>query len=68
MDRFPRALVEKIRALDEAKLAEIVGEESKFVPLLSAKAFAGVIERKKELVAMIEAKASDGGNETLFFP
>lgn len=68
IDRFPRALVEKIRALDEAKLAEIVGEESKFVPLLSPKAFAGVIERKRELVAMIDAKTADGGDDPLFFP
>lgn len=68
MDRFPRALVEKIRALDEATLAEIVGEESKFVPLLSPKVFAGVIERKKELVAIVDAKISDGGGDALFFP
>lgn len=68
MDRFPRALMRRIRALDEAKLAEMLGEESKFVPLLSAKAFAGVIERKKELVAIVDAKLADGGDETSFFP
>ena len=69
VDRFSRSFVERLRALDEAALTAALGEESAGVPLLSPKALAGVVQRRKELLAILDAKRSDAGDEALLpFP
>jgi len=67
--RFSRAFVEHVRALDDVALDRAVGEESPGVPLLSAKALAGVHRRRTELLAVIDSKRADAGDDAIFaFP
>lgn len=69
IDRFSKSFVEKLRALDDDALGRAIGEESPGVPLLSAKAMAGVVQRRKTALAIIDAKTGDGGEDaTLAFP
>jgi hypothetical protein len=69
MDRFPRALVRRLRTFDRAALAAAIGDESPGVPLLSDKALDGVDERRRALVALVDAKIGDAGDaEALYFP
>lgn len=69
VDRFSRSFVAQLQELDDPALARALGEESPGVPLLSAKALAGVLQRRKLLLQIIEAKRADAGDEALFaFP
>ena len=69
IDRFSRSFVERVRALDDAALDRAIGEESPGVPLLSTKALAGVHQRRKELLAILDAKRADAGDDALLpFP
>lgn len=69
IDRFSRSFVERLRALDDAALTRALGEESTGVPLLSPKALAGVAQRRKELLAILDAKRADAGDDALLpFP
>ena len=46
-----------------------LGEGEKRRNLLSERAIAGVLERKRALLEIIDAKAADGGDDaTFFFP
>lgn len=69
IDRFSRAFVAHVRALDDARLAAALGDERPGAPLLSKRALAGVTERRAELVRVIDAKiAAIGEAEALAFP
>ena len=69
VDRFSRSFVASLRALDDEALDRALGEETPGVPLLSAKALAGVHARRTKLLAVIDAKTSDAGADPTFaFP
>jgi hypothetical protein len=69
VDRFSRSFVARLRALDDAALAAALGEETPGAPLLSAKALAGLLQRRKALVEIVDAKANAAGDaETFAFP
>lgn len=67
-DRFSRSLVAAVRALDEEAIAERLGEGSPGEPLVSRAVVSLVARRAKELVAVVDAKTAERGeDETLFF-
>lgn len=69
IDRFSRSFVARMKALDDAALTRAFGEESPGVPLLSERALDGVLARRKRLLAVIDAKTRDAGEEATFaFP
>jgi hypothetical protein len=69
VDRLSRSFVARLRALDDAALAHALGEETPGVPLLSPRALAGVVQRRKELLAIVDAKLESAGEAaTLAFP
>lgn len=69
IDRFSRAVVERLRALDDDVLAQAIGEETPGTPLLSERALAGVRARRDEARKILDAKiAAHGEGEILFFP
>jgi len=62
--RFSRAFVTALRALDEAKLHTIFGEEPPGAPLLTDRVIAGVDARRKTLLDVVDRRlkqAGDGG-------
>jgi hypothetical protein len=59
--RFSRSFVGRLRELDDAALTRAIGEESPAVPLLSAKALSGVLERRRQLLALLDGKLGDAG-------
>lgn len=69
IDKHSKSFVTRVRELDDEALTRALGEESPGVPLLSAKALAGVHQRRKEVLRVIDAKSSDGGETAvLAFP
>ncbi|MBX3188431.1 MAG: hypothetical protein KF819_15545 [Labilithrix sp.] len=68
IDRFSRSFIAKIRELDDGALAKIFGDEREGAPLLSPKALAGVVDRRRQLLEILDAKASDAGVDALSFP
>ncbi|HVH41478.1 MAG TPA: hypothetical protein VM925_04015, partial [Labilithrix sp.] len=67
-DRFSRDLVTRARAIDEAELARVLGDESPGRPLLTKAAVSLVAGRMKDLVRVVDAKiAARGEAETLYF-
>jgi hypothetical protein len=69
VDRFSRALVTRLRAMSDDDLRAAIGEETKGTALLSPAILAGVVGRKKELLALVDAKiAANGDKDTLYFP
>jgi hypothetical protein len=69
IDKFSRSFVAKMRELDDEAISKALGEETPGVPLLSAKALAGVSQRRKQLLTIIDAKLSDAGDDAvLAFP
>ncbi len=69
IDRFSRLLVTKIRAMTEESLARVLGEEAPGTPFVGAKAVEGIVQRRKELLSIIDEKiAKNGEKETLYFP
>ncbi len=68
-DRFSRRLVERLRALDEERLAKAFGEELDGKPLLSPKVVSLVAARARELLGVVDAKIGARGEAaTLYFP
>ena len=55
-----------MRELDDVPLTQALGEESPGLPLLSAKALAGVLHRRKQLLQILDAKTAD--DALLSFP
>jgi hypothetical protein len=69
VDRFSRSFVAKVRELDDAALVRAMGDEAPAVPLLSQKALAGVLQRRRELLDVVDAKLkANGETETFEFP
>lgn len=69
VDRFSRAFIDRLRALDDAALVAAIGEESPGKPLLSTAALAGVSTRRRALLAVIDGKRAAAGDEATFaFP
>lgn len=67
-DRFSRAFVGAVRALDARRLDEVLGDEYAGHPLLTKRVVASVLERARDLVAVIDAKiAKRGEADTLYF-
>lgn len=56
VDRFSRALVSRLRAFDALSMADALGEEEPGVPLLSAHGVAAADQRRKDILAIIDAK------------
>jgi hypothetical protein len=63
-DRFSKSFVAAVREKDDAAIAEALGEETQGSPLISEKAFAGVSERRAELLRIWDEK----GEAALYFP
>lgn len=69
VDRFSRVLVSRLRALDALSMADAIGEEEPGVPLLSAHGIAAADQRRKDILAIIDAKiAALTEPAVLFFP
>ncbi len=69
VDKFSFALVTQLRLVDEAEITRAIGEESPGVPLLSQKALAGVLQRRTELLDVVNAKLKANGEvETYLHP
>ncbi|MBX3206078.1 MAG: hypothetical protein KF764_13480 [Labilithrix sp.] len=67
--RFSRRLIARARALDEARLASVLGEEAPGRPLVSAAVVSAVARRIAALVAVVDAKiVARGEAATLYFP
>lgn len=68
-DRFSRALVARLRAIDPISLADAIGEEEPGAPLLGAHVLASVDQRRKDVLGVVDGKiASLGEGAVLFFP
>jgi hypothetical protein len=66
--RFSRSFVAALRGLDEAKLANAFGEEQPGEPLLPHAVIAGVEERRRAIVKIVEERvARSGEGATLAF-
>ena len=58
-----------MRELDDDALDHAVGEEAPGVPLLSAKALAGVHQRRKDLLAIVDGKRNGASGAAVYaFP
>lgn len=69
IDRFSRSFVTRMRELNDASLTLAIGEEAPGVPLLSPRSLAGVLNRRKQLLQIIDAKLTDAGeSDGLSFP
>lgn len=69
VDLFSRRFVTTLRGLSDDALALAFGEESPGVALLSPKALAGVAQRRRGALSVIDAKVQSHGEEaTLAFP
>ncbi|MDB4936591.1 MAG: hypothetical protein JWP87_3563 [Labilithrix sp.] len=69
VDKFSRSFIDEMKELDEGAMKRALGEETAGVPLLSEKALAGVLQRRKQLLQLVDAKASDAGADATFaFP
>jgi hypothetical protein len=61
LEKFPRALLARLRAMDEAALRGAVGDESPGVPLLSAAAIHDADARRQAIVAAADARIHELG-------
>ena len=69
IDKFSSGLVARLRLVDDAEITRAIGEESPGVPLLSQKALAGVLQRRTELLDVVNAKLkANGETETYLHP
>ena len=69
IERFSRSFIAQVRALDDDALDRAIGDESPGVALLSARALAGVHQRRRALLAIVDAKRADAGDDALLpFP
>lgn len=66
IDRFSRGFIARMRLLDEAEITRAIGDEAPGVPLLSGKALAGVFQRRKELLEVVDAKLKTAGEAVTF--
>lgn len=69
VDTLSRSFVAKVRGLDDDALTRAVGVEAPGEPLLSEQSLAGVMQRRNQLLAIVDAKLRDAGEDaTLAFP
>jgi hypothetical protein len=69
VDKFSRSFITRLKELDDGAMKRALGEESPGVPLLSEKALAGVLQRRRQLLQLVDAKAGDAGDGATFaFP
>ena len=68
VDRFSKSFVTHLRALDDAAFTAAIGEESRGVSLLSKKALDGALQRKKQVLEIIDAKQAAAESDALSFP
>ncbi len=67
VDRFPRALVGRLRSFDALQLADAIGEEEPGVPLLAPRVIAAADQRRKEIVGIIDGKIGVMGDAAVLF-
>jgi hypothetical protein len=65
--RFSRRFTSALRAMNAAAVRQALGEESPGVPLLPERAMAGVEERRRTAVEVIDARVGDGGGGVATF-
>jgi hypothetical protein len=66
--RFSRRFVAALRALDADATRSAMGEEAPGTPLLAPRVLAGLEERRKAALAIVDARiAKDGEDKVLFF-
>ncbi len=69
VDRFSRGFVGSLRAFDPKAARLAIGDDGRGTPILSDKALAGLEERRKRILGIVDAKiASKGDSAVLFFP
>lgn len=69
VDRFSRALVARLRVIDALMLADAFGDEEPGSPLLPARVVAACDQRRKDVLAVIDAKIAQLGEPAvLYFP
>jgi hypothetical protein len=69
VDRFSRALVSRLRALDALVLADAFGDEEPGAPLLPARVVAAADQRRKDVLAVVDEKIKSlGEGSVLYFP
>jgi hypothetical protein len=69
VDRFSRALVNRMRMLDALVLADAFGDEEPGTPLLPARVVADADQRRKDVLAIIDEKIKSlGEGSVLSFP
>jgi hypothetical protein len=69
VDRFSRALVARMRALDALVLADAFGDEEPGSPLIPPRVVAAADQRRKDVLAIIDEKIKSlGEGSVLYFP
>ncbi len=69
VDRFSRSLVVRLRAIDALMLSDAFGDEEPGSPLLPARVVAACDQRRKDVLAVIDAKIAQLGEASvLYFP
>jgi hypothetical protein len=69
IDRFSRSLVARLRKVDAIALADAFGDEEPGTPLLAARVVAATDARRKDVLAIVDAKiAAMGEPAVLYFP
>jgi hypothetical protein len=69
MDRFPRALIERLRTFDAIALADALGDEEPGSPLMAPRVVAAADARRKDLLATVDQKITALGQAAvLYFP
>ena len=67
--RFSRRFVAMLRALDDGKLRDAMGEEGAGQPLLPERVVSGVAARRKTVLDLVDARVDDAGESVaLAFP
>ena len=61
VSRFSRSFVNALRGLEPEATKNAVGEERPGVPLLGPHVLAGIEERRKRVVSVIDAKSTELG-------
>jgi hypothetical protein len=69
IDRFPRALVDRLRHADAVFIADALGDEEPGSPLLAPRVVAACDDRRKTILGVVDRKiATFGEAAVLYFP
>lgn len=66
-DRVPRALVDKVRSLDEATLRAALGADAAGAPLLADRVVLSVVARARAYVELVDKKSAKLGDGAVLF-